>query len=130
MNMLFLEDDSTIADCIKLCLKVLYPHSQIDCLGRADTALHFIQSGLYDCVLIDLDFPNFDGLAVITTLSHAYQIPVLTLSNLEEPEAAVMAASLGVDGFITKPFKYHVLLERINRAIKVHRLTTCAGCLP
>ncbi|GJQ30912.1 MAG: diguanylate cyclase response regulator [Phycisphaerae bacterium] len=76
-------------------------------------------------ILLDLDMPGLDGLAVIRRLKEeeaTQHIPVLVLSGLRKPEDKVAAFELGAADYITKPFDLTELRVRLRAALKIHHL--------
>ena len=66
-------------------------------------------------VLLDLVMPGLDGLAVLSELRaerRTRNLPVVVLSETGGPLGARLAASLGADSCITKPFDPARLLSR------------------
>lgn len=76
-------------------------------------------------ILLDMDMPGMDGLAVIRKLKSAeatQHIPVLVLSGLRRPEDKVAAFDLGASDYITKPFDLTELRVRLRATLKMHQL--------
>jgi CheY-like chemotaxis protein len=68
-----------------------------------------------DVILLDLIMPGVDGLTVLSELRKERQIrnlPVAVLSDTGGPLGARLAASLGADDYVTKPFDPATLLSR------------------
>jgi len=68
-----------------------------------------------DVVLLDLIMPGVDGLAVLSELRgerRIWNLPVVVLSDTGGPLGARLAASLGAESCITKPFDPATLLSR------------------
>jgi DNA-binding NarL/FixJ family response regulator len=78
----------------------------IDIVGEAHTgqeALGLLDVLAPDLLLLDLEMPDLDGLAVLRQAkarSHAPRVVILTIHDLDEYRAAVVAA--GADGFVAK----------------------------
>lgn len=70
-----------------------------------------------DMVITDLMLPYKSGIEVISYIKSNFKpIPIVVLSRLGDEENTVNEAfSLGVDDFITKPFKPNELIQRIKR---------------
>ena len=80
-------------------------------------ALALLQKGARpDVILLDLMMPVMDGyqFAAEQHKSTTFgQIPILVLTA--DGHASQKAASVHADGFVQKPFKTNVLLERLER---------------
>jgi CheY-like chemotaxis protein len=71
-----------------------------------------------DMILIDLELPHMDGLAVITQLkmySPTRNIPIIFISDLPADYSSQLVQDTGVQGFIVKPVVSRELLEIIQK---------------
>jgi two-component system response regulator AtoC len=79
-------------------------------------ALEGLRSGSYDLVLLDMRLPGMTGLEVLKQLSEKQgEVPVILMTAYGSPNTAIQASSLGVYGYITKPFELDDVLHNINR---------------
>ncbi len=69
-------------------------------------------------MLLDLGFPDGDGLDVIKELRGWSQLPVIVLSARGQEQDKVTALELGADDYLTKPFGAAELLARISVALR------------
>jgi DNA-binding response OmpR family regulator len=75
----------------------------------------------FDLVLMDLLLPGLDGMSTTREiLRRRPDLPVVVVSALAERERMVEAFSLGVAGYVTKPFDVDVLLARITATLRRH----------
>jgi len=90
-----------------------------------------------DFVLLDCSMPIMDGfevLAIIRKEARFVNLPVIMLTALAGDAEQIKGLSLGVDDYITKPFKSSVLLtkvknilERKKQSLDVNPLTSLPG---
>lgn len=90
-----------------------------------------------DFVLLDCSMPIMDGfevLAIIRKEARFVNLPVIMLTALAGDTEQIKGLSLGVDDYITKPFKSSVLLtkvknilERKKQSLDVNPLTSLPG---
>jgi len=72
-----------------------------------------------DCILLDLQMPGRDGLAVLRTLAERGESPAaLVLTAHGGIPAAVEAIKLGAHDFMEKPYDAEVLLRKIEEAMQ------------
>jgi len=121
MKLLLIEDDETTVESIKLCMEIYEAGSTIDSVSKGNEALRLLKNDGYDGVMIDLGLPDIDGTEVIAELRKFSQIPVLVLSARHSPEVVSKALEIGADDYITKPFDYRNLLNRLNSLIKKNK---------
>lgn len=73
----------------------------------------------FDLVILDLELPDGDGMKFLTSLNGPeHQVPVFILTGKTETANKVIAFSLGVDDFISKPFDPLELRARVNAKLK------------
>ena len=73
-----------------------------------------------DVVILDLGLPGIDGLEVcrqLRTFSDAY---VVMLTARDTELDTVLGLTVGADDYITKPFKFPVLLARLRAQLRTH----------
>ncbi len=72
-----------------------------------------------DLMVLDFDLHDFEGtqqIAKIRKNGHA-ELPMLLIADLEYEDMLIHSFSLGVDDFVTKPFKPNELILRIRRLL-------------
>ena len=117
---MIVEDDQGILENLKLLLgfnnfSVITAgngREAIDKLKKMHESLTF-----HDLILSDIVMPKIDGYTffkIISNFSPWNRIPFIFLSALSYPDDIRLAKSLGVDDYITKPFKEEDLLTAIN----------------
>lgn len=86
-----------------------------DTVYDGEDALTYIESGIYDCIVLDAVLENINGLTVLNTIrSKGINIPVLMLANKTDIDDIVKALDNGADDYMTKPFFAKELLARIR----------------
>jgi adenylate cyclase len=90
--------------------------------GRA--ALHAIDAGDFDLVLLDVLMPGSSGLEVLETIRRtrsASELPVVMATALGASEDTVEALERGANDYVTKPFDFPVLLARVATQLSLRR---------
>lgn len=74
--------------------------------GEAESgmqAIHMLQEGDYDLVLLDISLPDKNGVEVLKQIRASYpQLPVLMLSMHAEEQYAVRSMKSGASGYLNK----------------------------
>lgn len=84
-----------------------------------DTFLSTPDSERFSCVLLDLQMPGSDGLAVLRALADRGESPpVLVITGHGGIAAAVDAMKLGALDFLEKPYAPDGLLAAVRKALK------------
>ena len=71
-----------------------------------------------DLVILDLNLPELDGLAVCRHLRAWSAVPILVLSVREDEADKVAALDLGADDYLTKPFGVDELMARVRALLR------------
>ncbi len=80
------------------------------------------------CILLDVQMPGLDGLALHERLAAAGNpLPVVFLSAHGDIPISVRAIKRGAEDFLTKPFKREALVEAVERALARDRKAREAG---
>lgn len=120
-RILCIEDDLTIQTLIEQSLKEFMVVTVVS-LKAAEIEL---SKSVFDAILLDIELPDGDGLRFFTKLTHEQKfkkVPTLILSGHGEISNKLMAFSIGVDDFITKPFDPLELNARLSSKIKKEQL--------
>ncbi len=88
--------------------------------SRREDALARLEEGLPSLILLDVLLSGHDGRELCRELKASPatgHIPVIMFSG--HPGAASQFEVYGADDFLTKPFNTDVLLEKLNRHLKI-----------
>jgi DNA-binding response OmpR family regulator len=84
-----------------------------------EEALREAEAKEFALVLLDINLPKKDGLAVLAALRAADNlVPVIVLSARDGEYDKVAALRLGADDYVTKPFALAELLARIDAVLR------------
>lgn len=103
VNVLFIEDDPTVAQMYKLKLEL--DGYQVTVASDGEQALELATSNPPDIVFLDIRLPKMDGLAVLEKLrdiENTKQVPVVILSNYSERELVERGLKLGALEYLIK----------------------------
>ena len=72
-----------------------------------------------DLVVLDVNLPRLDGMAVLERLrSGGHRTPIMMLTVRSAEEDQVRALDLGADDYLTKPFSPRTLLARVRALLR------------
>lgn len=78
-------------------------------------AIDRIQQSVVDLLLLDLGLPGKDGWTVLDELRQSGQtLPIVIVTAREGETNRVESLKRGANDFITKPFRFHELLAKVN----------------
>jgi len=85
-----------------------------------------------DLIVLDLNLPKEDGLALCRELRTTSPIPIIMLTARGEPIDRVLGLDMGADDYLPKPFEPRELLARIRSVLRRTRalpanITNCVS---
>ena len=116
MKALIVDDDLALADVVAFTLtragfQTVLAHDGLAALDRW-------RDETPDVIILDLNLPRLDGLAVCRRIRAEDDIPIIMLSVRDEDEDIVTGLKLGADDYIPKPFSIKVLLAKIESVLR------------
>ncbi len=115
-----IEDDADIAYTIRLNLRKEKKY-QVEHYISGIAALAAVQEKPFDLVILDLNLPDIDGLALCRELRRADEtrkVPIIMLTARVEERDKLLGFEIGADDYITKPFSMRELLARVNAHLR------------
>jgi class 3 adenylate cyclase len=88
-------------------------------------ALEKLRAEPVDLVLLDVQMPEMDGMAVLGQMKadmSLRDIPVIMVSALDDMETVLRCIKLGAEDYVQKPFKAELLRARVEAALERKRL--------
>ena len=117
---LVVDDTQMMRAVVKSCLKSLGFKTIIEAIHGGE-ALKLVESQKVDLIICDWEMPNMNGLELLRYLREQqnYQnIPFIMLTANANAELVSESVTLGVDGFVIKPFQPQALCDKIITMLK------------
>lgn len=118
MNILLVDDDPLVMEALTVGLGLQWADCTILQASDGETCLDTLHRHHPDVILLDIDLPRRDGLAVLQAIRGVSNVPVIMLSAHTESELQAQALELGADDYITKPFSHLILVARIRAVLR------------
>ena len=113
MRLLVIEDERDL--CEDIAKKLRLSGYEVDTCVDGEAALELLAVERYDLVLLDLNLPKVDGMAVLRTLrEHDQETGVLILSARSEISDKVEGLDAGANDYLAKPFHLAELEARVR----------------
>lgn len=113
MRLLLAEDEKTLSNALVTILK--HNNYSVDAVYNGEDAIDYIETGVYDGVILDIMMPKVDGITVLKTIrAGGNKMPVLLLTAKSDVDDKVLELDAGADDYLTKPFVTKELLARIR----------------
>lgn len=77
----------------------------------------------FDLVILDVMMPRLDGYGLCKMIRAVKQVPIIFLTALNEEDDEVKAFNLEADDYITKPFSFNVLIQRVKAVLRRYCFT-------
>jgi DNA-binding response OmpR family regulator len=98
---------------------------QVDMAGSGEEALLWFQASIPDLVLLDVVMPGINGFVTcerLRLLDPHHDVPVVMLTGADDVETVDRAFAAGATDFLSKPFQWRLLLQRVRYAMRAGRL--------
>ena len=113
MRLLLCEDEHEMSAAVEAVL--LRSNYSVDCVFDGQDALDYIETGLYDGVILDIMMPKMDGITVLKKArAKGIDVPVLLLTAKSQVDDRVEGLDAGADDYLTKPFAMKELVARVR----------------
>ena len=83
----------------------------------------------YDLVLLDIMMPNLDGYSVCKMIRQTSNVPIIFLTALNEESNQLKGFELECDDYITKPFSFNLLIQRVKAVLRRGRINISSDLL-
>ncbi len=113
MRILIAEDERDLNALITK--KLTREGYSVDSAYNGKEALDYIGLAEYDCILLDVMMPVYDGFTVIQKLrAKGIGTPVIFLTARDTVSDRVQGLDAGADDYLVKPFSFEELMARIR----------------
>jgi DNA-binding response OmpR family regulator len=100
---------------------VHYREFDIDEASTANDALKSVRNNHVDLMILDVGLPDMDGREAVKILrSEGFKSPILMLTGHGSDADEILGLESGANDYVTKPFRFSVLLARIRAALRQH----------
>jgi PAS domain S-box-containing protein len=93
---------------------------EVECVVRLSEALECAGANRFDIILLDLNLPDSDGLATISTMrQQAFRMPIVVLTGNSDEQMALAAIQQGAQDYLVKgQIEKNMLVRSIKYAIE------------
>ncbi|QBD80073.1 response regulator transcription factor [Ktedonosporobacter rubrisoli] len=119
LKVLVIDDEENIIEFIRLGLR--YEGFQVESASDGEQGITVAQRINPDLVILDIMMPGMDGLEVCQRLRSnptTRDVPILMLTAKDDVRDRILGLRTGADDYLTKPFDFDELLERIRAILR------------
>src|SRR5690348_16694326 len=98
-----------------------YREFELSEAGTGGEALAGVRDNHVDLMLLDVGLPDMDGREAVKILRHeGFKGPIVMLTGQNSDSDEILGLESGANDYVTKPFRFSVLLARIRAALRQH----------
>ncbi len=119
-RLLLVDDDADLREALSEQLTVSGEFETSEAPTGAN-GLEQAKTGGFDLILLDVGLPDLDGREVCRLIRKAgVRTPVIMLTAVEGESDQVLGLEAGANDYVTKPFRFNVLLARMRAHLRSH----------
>ncbi len=119
-TILIVDDDNELREALveQLALHEEFEATSVDSGTKAVAAA---KSGQIDLVIMDVGLPDVDGREAVRILrKNGFKAPIIMLTGHDTDSDTILGLESGANDYVTKPFRFAVLLARIRAQLRQH----------
>ena len=118
-KILIVDDDPELRDGLTEQLS-LHEEFEAEAVDAGAKGVQSARNGHIDLVIMDVGLPDMDGREAVRILrKNGFKAPIIMLTGHDTDSDTILGLESGANDYITKPFRFAVLLARI-RAPRAH----------
>jgi len=119
-KILVCDDDSELRAALVEQLR-LYEEFHIQEVDCASALLQAAKQDTFDLAIVDVGLPDMDGREAVKMLRKAaFRAPIIMLTGQDGEADTILGLEAGANDYVTKPFRFAVLLARIRAHLRQH----------
>jgi DNA-binding response OmpR family regulator len=118
-RLLIVEDDTPFGMIMAAYLDAAGHETTLVTQGR--DAFSRMARSRFDAVLLDLNLPDEDGLAIMRSLRARSDVPIFIVSGRRGSGDRITALEMGADDYLIKPFEPRELVARVGNVLHRYR---------
>jgi len=119
-TILIVDDDADLRGALAEQLQ-LHEEFRIEEAGTAGDGVRLGRESRADLILLDVDLPDMDGREAARLLRKGgVSAPIIMLTGATSDSDQILGLDAGANDYVTKPFKFAVLLARIRAQLRSH----------
>jgi DNA-binding response OmpR family regulator len=119
-KILIVDDDSDLSEALTEQLS-LYDEFELSRASSATAGIQAARDNHVDLIIMDVGLPDMDGREAVKLLRKAgVRAPIIMLTGQVTDSDAILGLEAGANDYVTKPFRFAVLLARIRAHLRQH----------
>ncbi len=119
-KILLVDDDDTLREALSEQLVLTEDFDVFEAATGAE-AVEKSKAGHHDLLILDVGLPDTDGRELCRRLrKQGVRAPILILTGHDSEADEILGLDAGANDYVTKPFRFPVLLARIRALLRQH----------
>ncbi|WP_439817331.1 response regulator transcription factor [Zavarzinia sp. CC-PAN008] len=119
-RLLLVDDDSALRQALSEQLNLLEEFEAVE-VETGAAGLDAARHGRFDLILLDVGLPDLDGREVCRMMRrNGITAPIIMLTGHDSDADTILGLESGANDYITKPFRFGVLLARLRAHLRQH----------
>ena len=119
-KILLVDDDEDLREALSEQL-VMTEDFDVFEAGNGSEGMDKVKEGLYDLVILDVGLPDTDGRELARRMrKQGVKCPIMMLTGHDSDADTILGLDAGANDYVTKPFRFPVLLARIRAQLRQH----------
>ena len=119
-KILIVDDDDALRETLSEQFS-LHDEFLVTDVSTAFEGVKHVKSELVDLVILDVNMPDMDGREVCKIMRrNGYKGPIVMLTAQDSDSDTILGLDSGANDYITKPFRFGILLARIRAHLRQH----------
>ena len=119
-KILIVDDDAELRDALVEQL-ALHEEFETDQAATGAEGVQQARAGRVDLVVMDVGLPDMDGREAVRILrKNGFKAPIIMLTGHDTDSDTILGLESGANDYVTKPFRFAVLLARIRAQLRQH----------
>ena len=119
-KVLIVDDDSELRYALTEQLS-LHEEFEPVAVENGSGAIQAAKVGQIDLVIMDVGLPDIDGHDAVRVLrKNGFKAPIIMLTGHDTDSDTILGLESGANDYVTKPFRFAVLLARIRAQLRQH----------
>jgi DNA-binding response OmpR family regulator len=119
-KILVVDDDSELREAVTEQLS-MHEEFEVTAVGSGREGVQAAKFGRIDLVIMDVGLPDIDGYDAVRILrKNGFKAPIIMLTGHNTDSDTILGLESGANDYVTKPFRFAVLLARIRAQLRQH----------
>ncbi len=119
-KILLVDDDEDLREALSEQL-IMTEDFDVFEAGNGGEAMSRAKEAIYDLIILDVGLPDTDGRELCRLMrKQGVKSPILMLTGHDSDADTILGLDAGANDYVSKPFKFPVLLARIRAQLRTH----------